>query len=201
MLARQQGEQRVSKKPRTCFPNKVFGNLITKGHFVWGAGCWNKCFQCSALCSLCLSSHCHYLRFLCLHSFRRMVKSNAANSSSSVLRGFFFTLLVFSISCTMLRMPELLQLGDFDQQSVLNGREQSLASKKRQNLLKSETLLQKCSPCECRLMIVNSINHCQPQLVLSYLFLFCSIQVSRNTWQSSNLGRAKDQTVLLFIDS
>lgn len=50
-------------------------------------------------------------------------------------------------------------------------------------------------------MITDSINHCQPQLILSYLFLFCSIQVSRNIWQPSSLGRAKDQTVLLFIDS
>lgn len=50
-------------------------------------------------------------------------------------------------------------------------------------------------------MITGSINHCQPQLILSYLFLFCSIQVSRNIWQLSSLGRAKDQTVLLFIDS
>lgn len=50
-------------------------------------------------------------------------------------------------------------------------------------------------------MITGSINHCQPQLILSYLFLFCSIQVSRDIWQPSSLGRAKDQTVLLFIDS
>lgn len=55
--------------------------------------------------------------------------------------------------------------------------------------------------CEHRVMITDSINHCQPQLILSYLFLFCSIQVSRNIWQPSSLGRAKDQTVLLFIDS
>lgn len=55
--------------------------------------------------------------------------------------------------------------------------------------------------CEHRVMITDSINHCQPQLILSYLFLFCSIQVSRNVWQPSSLGRAKDQTVLLFIDS
>lgn len=54
--------------------------------------------------------------------------------------------------------------------------------------------------CEHRVMITGSINHCQPQLILSYLFLFCSIQVSRNVWQPSSLGRAKDQTVLLFID-
>lgn len=55
--------------------------------------------------------------------------------------------------------------------------------------------------CEHTVMITGSINHCQPQLILSYLFLFCSIQVSRNIWQPSSLGRAKDQTVLLFIDS
>jgi len=72
--------------------------------------------------------------------------------------------------------------------------------KKKQSLLKVK-LYSKSANCEYRIMIINSINHCQSQLILSYLFLFCSIQVSRLIWQPSSLSRAKDQTVLLFIDS
>lgn len=91
-------------------------------------------------------------------------------------------------------------LRGFDDQPVLNEREWSLTNGKNKVYWKVKHYCESAA-CEHRVMITDSINHCQPQLILSYLFLFCSIQVSRNIWQPSSLGRAKDQTVLLFIDS
>lgn len=107
-------KERMSKKKmlRTRLPNKVVGHLVTAGHFVWGRTAGTN--SSSALpCLRCVCAH------TALPVFSARILSvgrlNCALPTPLFLCRVFCTLLVFSISCTMRRMSELLQLRGFDQ--------------------------------------------------------------------------------------
>lgn len=96
------------KKLRTQLPNKAVGHLVTAGHFVWGrtAGTNTSCVWCV----------CTRLLFPVFSARILSVgRLNCALPTPLFLCRVFFALLVVSISCTMRRMSELLQLRGFDQ--------------------------------------------------------------------------------------